>query len=207
MALIDYTREDFISDSAILIVLGMLTFGYFRFVKPSMARAQAERAHRQEEPVPKGTAINDSWSVQAIENGQIIPLSSLKGKVIFLNFWATWCGPCRMEMPSIETLYQRYKNTDVVFLCVSREAPTTLRPFVLKQGMDVPVYAARKIPAFFNMTALPTTFIISRSGKIALSRTGANLWNQGDTTSLLDTLLAEPITQSETKGASRNIDD
>jgi len=191
MALIDYTREDLVSDLTILIVLGLLVFGFFRYLKPAMGRAQAERAHHQQGPVPKGTAINDSWSVQPIAGDHKIPLSSLKGKVIFLNFWATWCGPCRMEMPSIEKLYQRYKNTDVVFLCVSQEDPTTLRPFVQKNEMEVPVYTARKIPAFFNLTALPTTFIISRSGKVALSRTGANLWNKEDTTSLLDTLLAE----------------
>jgi peroxiredoxin len=96
-----------------------------------------------------------------------------------------------MEMPSIEKLYQRYKTTDVVFLCVSHENPTTLRPFVRKQGIEVPVYAALKVPYFFNLTALPTTFIISRSGKVALSRTGANLWNREDTTNLLDKMIDE----------------
>jgi thiol-disulfide isomerase/thioredoxin len=108
--------------------------------------------------------------------GKTFTLSSLKGKVVFLNFWATWCPPCRAEMPSINALYKKYKgDSNVVFLTVDTDGNyKKAKNFMKKQDYDLPVYVAEtQIPAELLGRAIPTTVIINKNGQIAFRQEGA----------------------------------
>lgn len=104
------------------------------------------------------------------ENGKTVTLSSLKGKVVFINFWATWCPPCREEMPTINTLRQKFKDNDqIVFLMVDVDGKMKKsKAFMEKNKYDLPVYAPKSsIPPDFLGNAVPTTIILDKNGKIA----------------------------------------
>ncbi len=191
---IDYSRKDFLSDFLVVLVLGLIAWGAYHLMKtrlPAILQARAERARRELTPLEPGTPIEDAWSVQSLDGRQTFPLSTLKGKVLFLNFWATWCSPCRMELPSIEKLYERYRDTDVMFLCLTNEDPRVVQRFIQKRKIELPIYTVLQAPPSFRVTGLPSTFIVSRFGKVALSRSGAFRWDKHEITVLLDSLLAE----------------
>lgn len=103
------------------------------------------------------------------ENGKHITLSSLKGKVVFINFWATWCPPCIHEMPSINSLKQSFKgNNDIIFLMVDVDgAMDKSKAFMLDNKYDLQVYEANgEIPSQFLGNAIPTTVILDKNGEL-----------------------------------------
>lgn len=103
------------------------------------------------------------------KDGKTVSLSSLKGKMVFINFWATWCPPCIQEMPTINELKRKYKgNDDIAFLMVdvdnNMEKSTA---FMEKNMYDLPVYiSASNIPSDYLGNSIPTTFILNKSGDI-----------------------------------------
>ena len=109
------------------------------------------------------------------ENGKTINLSDLKGKVVFINFWATWCPPCIAEMPSINKLSEKFKdNSDVVFLMVDMDANMKKsQKFIQKHGYSLKVYipASQISPEYFA-GALPTTLLFDKSGKLVFKHEG-----------------------------------
>ena len=110
-------------------------------------------------------------------DGKALPLVDLKGKVIFLNFWATWCSPCRAEMPSIQELYKQM-NGEVAFVLVSQEEKSKVMDFVAKNKYTLPIYIyARDLPAEYESRSIPTTFIISPEGKIVFKHGGSAKWD------------------------------
>lgn len=117
----------------------------------------------------KVAPIVDSGISFKDENGKIVSLSSLKGKVVFINFWATWCPPCIHEMPSINDLKKSFEgNGNIVFLMVdvdNKIAQSTA--FMTKNNYDLPVYTpASDIPSDFLAGAIPTTVILDKSGEM-----------------------------------------
>jgi len=115
-----------------------------------------------------------------------------KGKVVFLNFWATWCGPCLKEMPDIQKLYDDYGDS-VGFLLVTQEETAKVDAFLQKKDYTLPIYFtdSENIPEELASKSMPTTYIIGTSGKIALAETGAKDWNSEEVRAMLDGLLAE----------------
>lgn len=132
-----------------------------------------------------------TWQLTDID-GNVHNFSNETESVVFLNFWATWCAPCIKEMPDIQKLYDDYGER-VSFLLVTEEKNTKVKAFLQKRGYNLPIYFARKtdIPDELMFKLIPTTYIIGRSGKIAMAETGAVDWNNDDIRSLLDGLLAE----------------
>lgn len=101
------------------------------------------------------------------KSGETVSINSLKGKVVFINFWATWCPPCIQEMPSINQLKQSFKgNDDIVFLLVDVDANIEKSTaFMAKNKYDLPVYIpTSNIPRDYLGDAIPTTVIIDKSG-------------------------------------------
>lgn len=117
------------------------------------------------------------WQYSTL-TGETKAFSRHRGKVILLNFWATWCGPCKVEMPKLQALYNQMQNRDVDFLLISNERPGTLTSFLSEHGFDLPVYQAGQ-DAFqkFGVEALPTTFIIDQNGRIVFKHIGAAKWD------------------------------
>lgn len=133
---------------------------------------------------------NYDWTLQDI-NGNKFDFSSAKGKVIVINFWATWCPPCIAEMPSLEKLYQHYaSNDDVVFLFVSSEENEVLYEFITHKNYSFMAYQpTTNYPQEFNVSSIPRTFIISREGEIVIDKSGAADWNSDTVKETIDELL------------------
>ncbi|WP_149915648.1 TlpA family protein disulfide reductase [Sphingobacterium cavernae] len=104
------------------------------------------------------------------EAGKLYNVDELKGKVLFINFWATWCPPCKAEMPSIETLYNKFKGNDKVqFLLVEIENDIEgANKFLQQQKLNLPiVYPNSSIPNEWLSGAIPTTVILDKNGELA----------------------------------------
>ena len=101
-------------------------------------------------------------------DGKSWTLKDLKGKIVMLNFWATWCPPCRKEMPDLELLYRKFEPQGLVILGVSDDDPEKVRAFVQKQGTTYPVLLdpGSKVNQLLNINGIPKTFIYDRDGKI-----------------------------------------
>ncbi len=108
-------------------------------------------------------------------DGKTVNFKSLKGKVVFLNMWATWCPPCVAEMPNIQKLYDKVGSDKIAFvmLSVDEGGPEKVKKFIDKKGFTFPVYMpAGQLPQEFYSNAIPTTFIISPEGKIVAKQEG-----------------------------------
>lgn len=103
--------------------------------------------------------------------------ADLKGKVVFLNLWATWCGPCKAEMPGIHSLYQKMKDQPIEFVMLSVDRPSTQNKVVsyLKNNeYTFPVYMlSGQVPEILQVPSIPTTYIIDKNGKIVSTEVGA----------------------------------
>ena len=118
-------------------------------------------------------------------------LEDFSDKVIILNFWATWCPPCRAEMPSLQSLYNDYRDS-VNFIFVSSEKSEQLRQFVAEEGYTIPVYMQQSpLPMIFPVQSIPTTFVISKKGEIVVKKTGAANWNSSKFREELSELISE----------------
>ncbi|WP_224996191.1 TlpA disulfide reductase family protein [Cesiribacter sp. SM1] len=107
--------------------------------------------------------------------GKTLAFESLKGKVIFMNIWATWCPPCVAEMPNIQSLYDKVGSDKIAFvmLSVDQGSMKKVKKFVDRKGFTFPVYMpASQLPEEFYTQAIPTTFIISPEGKIVARQEG-----------------------------------
>lgn len=107
--------------------------------------------------------------------GKVLPFESLKGKVIFLNVWATWCPPCIAEMPNIQRLYEKVGSDKIAFvmLSVDQKGMDKVKKFISKKGFTFPVYMpASQMPEEFSSPSIPTTYIISPEGKIVAQQEG-----------------------------------
>jgi thiol-disulfide isomerase/thioredoxin len=128
----------------------------------------------------KADAIPANFDVQLTSlDGNLVSLQDLKGKTIFLNFWATWCPPCIAEMPDIHQLYGRIDQNKVAFVMVSTdENQQKLHDFLKKKGYTFPVYQlAGNLPAVYSVNSIPTTFIISPEGQIVYQHVGMANYN------------------------------
>lgn len=110
-----------------------------------------------------------------LEGTRSVDLASLKGKVVLINFWATWCPPCIKEMPSLQSFYNKYQaNPNVEFLIVEvDQKPDLAKGFVEKNNFTFPVYSPTvSIPTSLLSDAIPTTVILDKSGEIAIRHEG-----------------------------------
>ena len=125
------------------------------------------------------------------QSGEVYNFNEAKGKVVLINFWATWCPPCIAEMPSLDELYKSY-NEEVVFLFVSNEDQKTISSFIDKNAYSFNVHTPKTAyPKIFEVSAIPRTYIIDKKGQIVVDKTGAANWNSDGVRNQLDLLLKE----------------
>ena len=128
-----------------------------------------------------------------------LTLSDMKGnavamdtsKLVFINVWATWCGPCNTEMPSIQALYERYKDhPKMAFYVVSDENPTTVQNFLQKKDYALPFYMFNgAYPAALDGNAIPRTYML-RHGQVLAEQVGAINWNDPQVFDFIEKQLA-----------------
>ncbi len=130
-----------------------------------------------EETAVQLTNNDFAWTFEDMDGNQQ-KLADYKGKVLFINLWATWCPPCVAEMPSIQKLYDKFKdNNRIEFLIISSEKPEKIKAFIKKRGFTFPVKIAKyQLPDALYTQSIPTTFLISKSGKIKVKEIGAANW-------------------------------
>lgn len=153
----------FVPPAKALVLEGLMKIGFF---KPDTAVVDKQ--------------VNAAGDLSGIKfkdiNGKVIDLGELKGKVIFLNFWATWCPPCLAEMPSVNALHEKFKDDkDVVFILVDADSQLLkAQKFMDKKGYQLPVYAVdSEIPEVLFKGSLPTTVVFDKAGRISYNEAGA----------------------------------
>jgi peroxiredoxin len=123
----------------------------------AMAMLAADDARRQQIDFTLADLQGRNWS-----------LKELRGKVVLVNFWATWCPPCRKEMPDLEALYNRFKGQGLVILAISDEEASKVQPFIAQRNFTYPILLdpGRKVNGLFRVEGIPKTFVYDRDGKL-----------------------------------------
>ncbi len=126
-------------------------------------------------------------------DGRMMALSDLRGKVVLINFWATWCGPCRVEMPAMEQLYRDYSRNDFEILAVSTDPQgvAVTRPFQQENRLTFPILhdAEYRIGLVYGARSLPMTFMVDRQGVVRHQIFGARDWAAPEAHQLIEMLL------------------
>jgi peroxiredoxin len=101
-------------------------------------------------------------------HGKTWDLQELRGKVVLVNFWATWCPPCRSEMPDLDALYQQFKDQGFVVLAISDEDAGKVQPYIDQYHYSYPILLdpGRKVHEAFNIEGIPKSFVYDREGKL-----------------------------------------
>lgn len=123
-------------------------------------------------------------------NGTIYTLEDLKGKPIIINFWATWCPPCRAEMPSMNRAWAKVKDEGILMFAVNvGEKPETIAKFTDDIPIDFPIIldVDTKLSMAWGVRGMPTTYILDANGKVVYSAVGERPW---DDDSILDAVRA-----------------
>ena len=124
--------------------------------------------------------------------GNEFSLRNFENKVLFINYWATWCNPCLAEMPNMAELYNQYKENDnIVFLYLSKEDADTIINYIPKDDSlgQLPIYKVVTDDDLFSTRGIPTTFIVNRNGEIVIKDVGSAVWNDQSVVDYLDKLL------------------
>lgn len=128
--------------------------------------------------------------------GEKVKLSSLKGRVVFLNFWATWCGPCRSEMPSMQRMYEKLHDEGLEILAVDlQEEKSLVERFAKELSLKFPILldSAGAVGAQYNARAIPTTYLFDRKGFIFARAVGARAWDSPEMLETLRRVLREGV--------------
>jgi thiol-disulfide isomerase/thioredoxin len=143
-------------------------------------------------PLLRASADPVDFSLPLLEGG-MVKLSALRGKIVFLNFWATWCPPCRAEMPAIESLHQRFADKGLEIIAVDcAEETAAVQTYITNAGYTFPVALDTngKTSGSYGVSAIPTTYIIDHNGKIISRVVGSLRWDDPKLIAAFETLLA-----------------
>lgn len=174
-----------------LLILSLLIPFSRKFVATGMNRMTMHRPSIIRESSRVSLLEDDyNWTLMDME-GTPVSFREFTDDMVFLSFWATWCPPCRAEMPNIQHLFEEYGDR-VNFILASQEAPETIQRFMEDHGYSMPVYRLVENPPLrLSTTTIPTTFLIGPGGKIHVRKTGAARWDGKFFTAYLDKMLLQ----------------
>jgi thiol-disulfide isomerase/thioredoxin len=166
----------------LLVILGFVVawMGYLALWGPR---------NRSLGPLEEGRQADFKWELKTLD-GDKADLGTYKGKAIFLNIWATWCGPCVAEMPSIDRLAANPRLKDVAFLCISvDQSLESVQRFVKEHGLRMTVlWSSGPVPDAFATDGIPATFFIAPDGRIVRREIGSQEWDRTDAADVLEKL-------------------
>ncbi len=189
----------FVAAVIMLLVLSTSGDGFFHRRKvpesDKMDLFTRLRVQKFEEPV-----VAPDFTLKDLKGTQVT-LKNFKGRVVFLNFWATWCPPCRREMPSMERLNKQLKDRDFTMLAVDmQESEKQVRAFISEFSLSFPALLDLNgdISSLYGIVGLPTTYIIDREGKIIGKAVGPRDWSSQESKQLFQSLLKKsaPVASS-----------
>ncbi len=159
-----------------LILTGLQT-ELFGFIQRGLLETGLMNPDVEEKAAPGNISANpkaDFSMILSNSKGEEVSIKQFRGKVIFINLWATWCPPCIAEMPGINSLYQDVKDEGVVFLMISVDDNfEKAKRFKEKKGFDFEIYQVNGgIPQMYYSRSIPTTYIINAQGELVLTHTG-----------------------------------
>jgi len=133
-------------------------------------------------------------------HGGSTALADYRGKLVLLNFWATWCMPCREEMPGMESLWQKYKDQGLIVLAISNDEGSKKRveTFFKMFDLSFPVLLDpdSKVSDLYKVSSMPTSFLIDGNGKIISRIVGTEEWFSPEAIQLVENLLSQSMTQN-----------
>jgi peroxiredoxin len=181
-----------ISFGALLIAIGLISFVNLTSRRFDNARVETATPPLSSSSTVAAGKLAANFKLRDLK-GDEVSLASLRGKVVFLNIWATWCAPCREEMPSIESLYNNFKaSKDFVVLAVSQDTDgATVRPFVEQNHLQFMVLLdpRNEVGERYDVNGIPETFIIGRDGRIVAHHVGPYDWSNADIREALQELI------------------
>lgn len=129
--------------------------------------------------------VDYQWRIRPLGEDPI-SLEKFRGRVLFINAWASWCTPCIREMASIERLHERLVDTDIVFLLVAVEGERPVRRHLRISPISVPIYLEdERFPQAFGLRGIPMSWIVDREGRIVFRHYGAADWDHGEVETFL----------------------
>ena len=172
-----------------LLILLMIIPGTRKPLSAMLIRMTMFRPKVQTENITEVISNDDNNMVIRDSNGKNYFIGDFKGKVILINFWATWCPPCRAEMPSFQKLYTDYGNK-MSFLFIADDDREKVQKYMTEFNYQLPVYFRESsVTQTFNIRSIPTTLLIDKEGKILVNKKGAANWNSQNFRDKLDILI------------------
>jgi thiol-disulfide isomerase/thioredoxin len=152
----------------------------------NLADSMASENEKLAEPWLPGLSStpHEAWQLKSLA-GKIATLDDFKGKVVFLDIWATHCGPCVAELPNIQRLAKSLKNENVAFLLPARDSEAHVQEFLRKHPIDLPIYLASESAPDMPAGAIPATYILDRQGRTVFREIGAVNWDADDVRAFL----------------------
>ena len=184
---------------ALVVSLGLIAargHAQAHFAEQDPARGTAAITLVEERPPSPAVLFEAPDFTLSTLSGASLRLAELRGKVVLLNFWATWCVPCRKEMPAIEALYQHYKDRGLEVLAISLDklSTTVVEAFVKEVGVTYrvaldPSWATART---YGVRGLPATFLLDRAGNVVMRELGERDWMEESKQQAVEGLLQEP---------------
>jgi thiol-disulfide isomerase/thioredoxin len=145
-------------------------------------------------PSPREGFLAPDFTLDTLD-GKKVTLSELRGKIVIINLWATWCPPCRAEMPALENAYKQYKESEVIILglnVTNQDSEKDIPSFVKEFGLTFPILLDRdgSVSALYQLRGLPTTYFVNRKGIIRTVVVGGPM-NETFIRSKIEALLQE----------------
>ncbi|MEJ2696791.1 MAG: TlpA disulfide reductase family protein [Candidatus Sulfobium sp.] len=150
------------------------------------------RQGRTKKPSVVGLYAPD-FHVTDFRTGKTIRSADFKGKVVFVNFWASWCSPCKEEMPSVDALYDEMRNNKdfVMITILYRDTPVNAVSYMKSKGYDFPVYSDPRGTSAgnFGVTGVPETYVIDKNGVLQKKMIGPDDWTSPEERQFISSLL------------------
>jgi len=179
----------------IIIFIGAILFFFEHFIEAPISITDVQINKNFDEKKSSVGYLAPDFSLRNLK-GNYESLDSYRGQVVVLNFWATWCAPCRVEMPSFEKLYRRYRSEGVAVLAVTldKNAGPKIKSFVDEYELSFPILLDEKgeVERLYPSMTIPFTYVIDREGRVVARVDGAKNWESNETFEAIEYLLKKP---------------